>query len=175
MVINRSVRDLFASDGLAWAAALAFYTLLSFFPLVIVVIIVASYVTDPQWVGDRIVNGVNQFVPGEQIDPTALVAGARRERERLGIIALVVVLFTGRRALGTLILSLDRMSDVDQGDDSFRRKAGTEATLIVGVAAAAITAIRPVLSCPSSSGVWGGNQPATTGSHEFWWSSPRPS
>ncbi len=148
MVINRSVQDLFANDGLVWAAALSFYTLLSFFPLVIMVIIVSSYLTDPQWVGERIVDGVNQFVPGEQIDPTALVAGAREERERLGIIAVVVVLFTGRRVLGTLILSLDRMSDVDQRDDSFRRKTMTEATLVVGVAVVAIMAIatRPVLS-----------------------------
>ena len=148
MVINRSVRDLFASDGLVWAASLAFYTLLSFFPLVIMVIIVSSYFTDPQWVGERIVNGVNQFVPGEQIDPTALVGGARQERERLGIIAVVVVLFTGRRVLGTLILALDRMSDVDQRDDSFRRRSLTEATLVAGVAVAAIMAVatRPVLS-----------------------------
>ncbi len=148
MVINRSVRDLFASDGLVWAASLAFYTLLSFFPLVIMVIIVSSYFTDPQWVGERIVNGVNQFVPGEQIDPTALVAGARQERERLGIIAVVVVLFTGRRVLGTLILSLARMSDVDQRDDSFRRRSLTEATLVAGVAVTAIMAVatRPVLS-----------------------------
>jgi len=50
LVINRSVRDLFANDGLVWAAGLAFYTLLSFFPLVIAVIIAASYLTDPQWV-----------------------------------------------------------------------------------------------------------------------------
>ena len=148
MVINRSVRDLLANDGLVWAAALAFYTLLSFFPLVIVVIIIASYVTNPVWVTDRLVNGVNEFVPGQQIDPAALLAGAARERERLGVIAAAVVLVAGRRVLGTLIVSLDRMSDVDRRDDSFRRKSVTEATLVVGVAVVAAMAVatRPVLA-----------------------------
>ena len=148
MIVNRSVRDLFSSDGPAWAAALSFYTLLSFFPLVIVVIIAASYVTDPQWVTERMVSAVNEFVLGEQIDPAALLDGARNERARLGIIAVVAVLVAGRHVLGTLILAMDRMSDVDQRDDSFRRKSLTEATLVIGVAAVSLMAIatRPVLS-----------------------------
>ena len=148
MVVNRSVRDLFANDGLVWAAALSFYTLLSFFPLVIVAIIVSSYVTDPQWVTERIVNGVNEFVPAQQIDPAALLDGARKERERLGIIAALVVLVTGRRVLGTLILAMDRMSDVDQRDDSFRRRSRTEGALLLGVGFVVTLALltRPVLT-----------------------------
>lgn len=147
-IVSRSIRDLFANDGLVWAAGLSFFALLSFFPLVIMVIIVASYVTDPQWIGERIVNGVNEFVPTEQIDPAVLVDGARQERERLGIIAAIVILVTGRRILGTLTLAMDRMSDVDQRDESFRRRAATEVILFVGILAAAGLAVatRPLLS-----------------------------
>ena len=147
-VVNRSIRDLIASDGLVWAAALAFYTLLSFFPLVIVIIIISSYVTDPAWVTERIVSGVNEFVPAEQIDPAALLDGAQRERQRLGIIAVVVVLIAGRRVLGTLILAMDRMSDVDRRDDSFRRKTLIEVFLVLGVAIMAALALltRPAIA-----------------------------
>ncbi len=148
MILNRSVRDLFANDGLVWAAALSFYLLLSFFPLVIVVIIVSSYLTDPVWVTERLVSGVNEFVPAEQIDPVALLDGAQRERQRLGIIAVIVVLVAGRRILGTLILAMDRMSDVDRLDDSFRRKALVEGFLVLGVAAVASLALltRPAIA-----------------------------
>ncbi len=148
MVVDRSIRDLIASDGLVWAAALAFYTLLSFFPLVIVVIILASYLTDPAWVTERIVSGVNEFVPAEQIDPTALLDGAQRERQRLGIIAVLLVLVAGRRVLGTLVLAMDRMSDVDRRDDSFRRRTAIEALLVLGVAGVAALALltRPAIA-----------------------------
>lgn len=147
-IVDQSIRDLFANDGLVWAAALSFYALLSFFPLVIAIIILASYMTDPAWIGERIVDAVNEFVPAERIDPVALVEGARRERGRLGIVAVVVVLIAGRRILGTLTLAMDRMSDVDQRDDSFRRRALIELLLvggIVGVAALAIVT-RPILA-----------------------------
>lgn len=139
---------MFANDGLVWAAALSFYLLLSFFPLVIVVIIVSSYLTDPTWVTERLVSGVNEFVPAEQIDPAALLVGAQRERQRLGIIAVIVVLIAGRRILGTLILAMDRMSDVDRLDDSFRRKALVEVFLVLGVAAVAALALltRPTIA-----------------------------
>lgn len=148
LIVNRSVRDLFANDGLVWAAALSFYLLLSFFPLVIVVIIVSSYLTDPTWVTERLVSGVNEFVPAEQIDPAALLDGAQRERQRLGIIAVIAVLVAGRRILGTLILAMDRMSDVDRLDDSFRRKALVEVFLVLGVAAVAALALltRPAIA-----------------------------
>lgn len=148
LIVNRSVRDLFANDGLVWAAALSFYLLLSFFPLVIVVIIVSSYLTDPTWVTERLVSGVNEFVPAEEIDPAALLDGAQRERQRLGIIAVIVVLVAGRRILGTLILAMDRMSDVDRLDDSFRRKALVEVFLVLGVAAVAALALltRPAIA-----------------------------
>ena len=147
-VLNRSVRDLLASDGLVWAAALAFYSLLSFFPLVILIIIVSSYVTDPAWVTERLVNGVNEFIPAEQIDPAALLAGAQQERQRLGIIAVIVVLLAGRRVLGTLVLAMDRMSDVDRRDDSFRRRTLIEILLVLGVAAVAALALltRPAIA-----------------------------
>ncbi|CAA9560626.1 MAG: hypothetical protein AVDCRST_MAG33-1643 [uncultured Thermomicrobiales bacterium] len=148
LIVSRSVQDLFANDGLAWAAALSFFALLSFFPVVIVIIIVASYVTDPQWVGERIVNGVNEFVPAEQIDPVALVDGAQQQRERLGVIAVVLILITGRRILGTLTSAMDRMSDVDQRDDTFRRRVLTEGALVIGIVSVAGLAVatRPLLA-----------------------------
>ena len=147
-IVSRSIRDLFANDGLVWAAGLSFFTLLSFFPLVIMIIIAASSLTDPQWIAERLVNGVNEFVPAEQIDPAALIDGARQQRERLGIIAAIVIVVTGRRILGTLTLAMDRMSDVDSRDDSLRRHAVTELVLFLGIVAAAALAIatRPLLA-----------------------------
>jgi uncharacterized BrkB/YihY/UPF0761 family membrane protein len=39
-----------------WASSLAFYALLSLFPLLIVIIVVLSFVADPGWVTERAIN-----------------------------------------------------------------------------------------------------------------------
>lgn len=147
-VITRSVADLFANDGLTWAASLAFYTLLSAFPLVIAIIIVASYVTDPAWVAERIIDAVNEFVPSESLDPQAILDSAVRERDRLGIVAAAIVLVSGRRVLGTLVVAFDRMSDVDQADDPIRRRSLLELALVGGLVVLAAIAVstRPALA-----------------------------
>ncbi|HEV2529215.1 MAG TPA: YihY/virulence factor BrkB family protein [Thermomicrobiales bacterium] len=147
-VIRLSALDLFRNDGMAWAAALSFYTLLSVFPLVIGAIIAASYVTDPAWVAERVVEGVEEFVPSSQLDVATIVEGANAERRQLGLIALVVVLITGRRVLGTLVAAMNRMSDVDQQDDPLRRKILVEVGLVIGlvVLAGLAVASRPALS-----------------------------
>ncbi len=146
-VIRLSVVDLVRNDGLAWAGALSFYTLLSLFPLVIAAIIVASYITDPTWVAERVVAGIEEFVPSSQLDVAAIVSGAEAERSRLGLIALVVVLVTGRRVLGTLVVAMNRMSDVERRGDPVRRRALVEAGLVLGLAVLAGLAIatRPIL------------------------------
>ena len=147
-ILLQSGRDFLSSDGLVLAGSLAFYTLLSLFPLIIAAVIVASYLTDPRWVADRLVEGINEFIPNSQLDAAALLDGAVSERARLGIIAVVVVVITGRRVLGTLILAFNRMSDVDQADDPLRRRALVEVGLVVGLAVLAAMSIvtRPLLA-----------------------------
>jgi len=52
-VAVQTARDLWTSSVLEWASSLAFYGVLSLFPLLIAGMVAASYITDVQWATDQ--------------------------------------------------------------------------------------------------------------------------
>ena len=152
----QAIRDLWANDGVEWAAALSFYTLLSLFPLLIIVIVMLSYVADPRWATDQLVVALNGFFPSSQIDANALLDGAVRARGRLGIISLVAFIVTGRRVFGTLVAAMDRVSDVDERRETWHRRALAELALGTGFIALAFgtMASHPLVDLAGQSTGW---------------------
>jgi len=146
-VIAQSMRDLWVSSALEWAAALAFYAVLSLFPLFIIEMIVASFIVDPEWATRQATDLLGLFLPSGQQEVEAIVTAAIAERERVGILSLAVFLVTGRRILGALTKGLDHVSDVDEHGDSFRRRASVELALVLGLAAIGLLAlaVQPVI------------------------------
>ena len=151
-VVVQSTRDLWASGIVETAAALAFYAVLSLFPLLIVGIIVASYIADPERVSQQAIDVLGAYLPAGKEEIEEIVGGAIEERQRVGIISLGVFIVTGRRILGALTKALNQVSDVQQEDDSFRRRAVVELALTVGLAVVGLLAMA---SGPLIQASWG--------------------
>lgn len=118
---------------LEWAASLAFYAMLSLFPLLISALVVASYLVDAAWATGQATNLLGQFLPEGEAQIEEIVTDAIAERQRVGLLSFVLVLLTGRRILGGLIKGLNHVSDVTEGDDTIKRKVAIELALIAGL------------------------------------------
>lgn len=102
----QSARDLHASNALEWAATLAFYAFLPLFPLLLAGMILASSVTDAAWATRQATELLGHFLSGGQGEIERIIKVAIADRQRAGIISLVILLFTGRRVLGALTKGL---------------------------------------------------------------------
>lgn len=147
VVLRQVVRDLRAANAAEWAAALACYSVLSLFPLLLAGVAIASIVGDRGWAEDRLVALLGQALPGGAVDVEGLVAEAVSDRRRVGVLSVVVFLFTGRRVLGALTKALNLVSDVDESSDPAKRRILVELALLLGLAALLVLALaaRPLL------------------------------
>ena len=116
-----------------WAAALAFYGVLSLFPLLLAGAAVASYVVPPALVTARLSALVEGILPPGVIDVEPIVTAAIAARGEVGLLALVLWLLAGRRILGALVTALDRVSDVDARHETVRRRALVELVFLAGI------------------------------------------
>lgn len=162
-VIIQSARDLWASSAVEWSAAIAFYAVLSLFPLLILGMVLASYVADPDWMTRESTRLLGQFIPRGQEEIETIVNRAIENRGRVGLLSLVVFVVPGRRILGVLTKALNLVSDVDAQDDTFARRAVVELSLAGGLIVLGLLALaaRPLteLAWKTSSVVPGADGP----------------
>jgi membrane protein len=131
--VRQTLRDVWAGNAIEWAAALAFYAVLSIFPLVLAGAALAAVVVDPSVVATRLSGLLEGFVPPGVIEIDPIVAAAIASRRNVGLFAILVWLIAGRRILGALVTALDRVSDVDERHESLHRRALVEVVLLVGI------------------------------------------
>lgn len=134
-VLLQSLRDLRTTDAPEVAAALAFYALLSLFPLLLAGTAATSWFLEPGWAVARIAHLLGEFVPSGEVEVEAIVGGAIAQRGRVGVLSVLVLLVSGRRVLGALAKALDRVSDVDEHRGGLLRRAAVELAMLLGVAA----------------------------------------
>jgi membrane protein len=119
VVALQSIRGLFVDSGMQWAAAIAYYGLLSLFPLTLGIAALASYFVEQERVVAQVVSLLNQVLP-QQADQigvdriTTLIAEAIRARGRIGLLALGTLLWTGGRVFGTITIALNIAYDVEE-------------------------------------------------------------
>jgi membrane protein len=116
-----------------WAAALAFYGVLSVFPLLLAGAVVASYVLSPLVVTARLSAFVEGLLPAGVVDVDPIVSAAIAARGQVGLSVIVLWLLAGRRILGALVTALDRVSDVDTRHETVRRRALVELIVLGGI------------------------------------------
>ncbi len=140
-VLLQAARDLWNSNVLEWSASLAFYAVLSLFPLLIASMVLASYLVDPGWATEQAVSLLGQFLPQGQAEIEEIVTVAIEERRRVGLISFVLLLLTGRRILGGLAKGLNLVSDVDIQDDTVKRRVVIEFALALGLGVLVVLAL----------------------------------
>lgn len=161
-VLRQTLRDVWAGNAMEWAAALAFYAVLSVFPLVLAGAALAAFVIEPSVVATRLSSLLEGFVPRGVVDVQPIVAAAIASRRRVGLFAILVWLVSGRRILVALVTALDRVSDVDERHESLQRRAVVELVLVgIGALFAVALAARSLFRLLGEA-IWG-TVPSTPG------------
>jgi YihY family inner membrane protein len=140
-VVRQTLRDVWAGNGMEWAAALAFYAVLCVFPLVLAGAALAAFVVEPSVVAARLSSLLEGFVPPGVIAVEPIITAAIAARRRVGLFAILVWLVAGRRLLGALVTALDRVSDVDERHESLHRRAAVEVVLLTGIGTLFVAAL----------------------------------
>ncbi len=106
-VVLGSIRGLYRDGGPHWAAAIAYYGLLSIFPLLLSASSVAAFFVDRQ-TAVRLVGGVlGQYLPHGQSAVVSIVDEAIAARGAVTAISLLLLLLSGLRVFGMLAQGLD--------------------------------------------------------------------
>jgi membrane protein len=108
----RVYRNFTHDNGFQWAAAIAYYGLLSVFPLVLLVISLAAFVVDPQWAVDKASEMLEALVPAQTLQIEELIDGAIQLRARATAISLLFLLFTGSQVFSIVTQALNVAYDV---------------------------------------------------------------
>ena len=146
-VVVQTARDLSASNAPEWAAALAFYAVLSLFPLLLAGAVLISYFADAGWAADRLTTLLGEFLPRGEVEVQDIVEDAVADRRRIGAFSALAFLATGRRVFGALTNALNLVSDVDERTETLRRRALVELSLLAGIGLGFLLALmsRPLL------------------------------
>jgi uncharacterized BrkB/YihY/UPF0761 family membrane protein len=91
-VLTQAVRDLFVDGGPQWAAAIACYSLLSAFPLLLAGASIAAFFVDPQRAVAQATELLAAFVPRGLLQIEAIVIDAIAARESVGLLSLAALL-----------------------------------------------------------------------------------
>jgi membrane protein len=132
-VLRQTLHDFWAGQAMEWAAALAFYGVLSVFPLLLAGAVVASYLVAPAVVTARLSAFVESILPAGVVDVDPIVSAAIAARGQVGLSVIVLWVLAGRRILGALVTALDRVSDVDARHETVRRRALVELIVLAGI------------------------------------------
>ena len=133
-MLTQSVKDTVVDNGPQWAAAIAYYALLSAVPVMLCLAALVSYFVEPQWAVDRITNLLGDFVPQTEGTIEETVNGAIAARGQVGLLAFLALLWTGTRVFDSLTRAMNVAFDVDDDYSPLQRLAIQIAMLLtVGV------------------------------------------
>lgn len=107
-VLRRAVGGFFANDCPLAAAAIAYYVLLSIFPLILIVIILGSNVLPPRVLEEQILSFINQYVAGSRGILRSVVRGLDQHRTSLSVIAIAGLVWSGMGIFGALRAALNQ-------------------------------------------------------------------
>ncbi len=124
------------SNLLHWAASVAFYAALSFGPLLLLVMIGASYFTDVDWAASRLSIVLGNFLPDESESQLRdFVTNAVQSRNRIGVFSIIAFLYSGTRVFASLTRALHVIYEQEEERQVLREAAAQLIMLLtIGVA-----------------------------------------
>ena len=120
-VLVQSVKDLVTDSGPQWAAAVAYYSLLSAFPLLLAAVSLAAYFVDPNQAIDQATRLLGEFLPEGEEQIATIVREAVEASGQASLLSLAALLWTGSRVFGVLTRALNVAFDVDEHYSFFKR------------------------------------------------------
>ena len=150
-ILGYAGRDFVVDDGLAWAAAVAYYGLLSLFPLVLAGVAIAAWFIDPHWASQQASQTLGHFMPG--VDTVRdIINKAIADRQRTGLLSVGFLIYAGGRAFSVLIRALNIACDMDEVYGFFHRFL-VEIGMLLSIGLLFIGALVSSLLVPVLSGI----------------------
>jgi membrane protein len=113
-VYFQSAKDFLHDSGPQWAAAIAYYSLLSTFPLLLAAVSIASYFVDPQWAIEQGTAWLGEFIPRGTGEIESIVSQTIEQRGGVGVLSIITLLWSGSRVFGVVTKGLNIAYDVDE-------------------------------------------------------------
>lgn len=126
-ILRRMLGTFQKSDGPIFAAAIAYYTLLSIFPLVLGLVALAGALIGSSDLSDRFIRSVAQQFPGSATFIESTLRSIIRNSDTAGLVAIVGLIWSGSGVFGAISQALDRIYGV-------RRSRGLIASSLVALA-----------------------------------------
>lgn len=120
-VLVQTIKHFTKDNGPQWAAAIAYYSLLSIFPLLLAGIAIAAYFVDQQWAieqGSQLIRGL---VPSGTQFLREIIESIIETRGQVGILSLLVLIWSGSRVFGVITKALNIAYHVSEPYGFFRR------------------------------------------------------
>jgi Ca2+-transporting ATPase len=113
-ILRLAVKKFFLIDGAQWAGAFAFHAFFSLFPLMVLLVAIASFFVDRETAGKEVIAYMKSYVPisGEmQHHVFDTIAGVIKARRHASAIALLILIWGALRCFTTLIRAANRARD----------------------------------------------------------------
>lgn len=133
-VVVASLKHFVKDNGPQWAAAIAYYSLLSLFPLLLAAIAIAAYFVDREWAIDQGSALIRGLIPSGTQFIREIVQEIMKTRGEAGILSILVLLWSGSRVFGVITKALNIAYHVSE-PYSFLRRTLIEMlmTLTIGI------------------------------------------
>jgi len=145
------VGEFLRHDGATLASSIAYYALLSVFPLILLASALAAHLLDPKEAQAALARTLGTYLPPDAVEALQRsLAEAVRARESAGLVALALFLWSGSSATGSVRHALNRVLGVTRTRPFWRRRLlDMAATLLLGSllgASLSLSAARAVLA-----------------------------
>jgi len=128
----QAVMNFMEDDGTLWAAAVAYYSLLSAVPLVLALASIASFFIDRQWAVEQATALLGDYVPQGAGRIREIVLQAFAQRESVGLFSILAFFWSGSRVFGALTKALNNAFNVEDSY-SFLRRTMLELTMAITI------------------------------------------
>lgn len=120
-VLVQTFKHFSKDNGPQWAAAIAYYSLLSIFPLLLAGIAISAYFVDQQWAIDQGSQLIRGLVPSGTQFIREIIESIIETRGQVGIVSILVLIWTGSRVFGVITKALNIAYHVSEPYGFFRR------------------------------------------------------
>jgi membrane protein len=131
-LISRTAKGSGNHDATQRAAGVAYYSILSIFPLILGLIAVFGYFLPSINFQERLMTFVGGNLPGASDFMRQNIEGIVDLREAMGALSIVILFWSASAMFGSIVLAINRAWDISQFRPFFTRKAG-ELGMAIGV------------------------------------------
>lgn len=107
-------KDFLYYNSPQWAAAIAFYGLLSVFPMLLAAAAIAAYFVDPEWAIEEGARLMGNFIPSGSERIRSIVEGAIQARGRVSLFSILALSWSGSRVFGVVTRALNTAYDTSE-------------------------------------------------------------